>query len=155
VERADLIAFARWCAITFGTGPNSWIPERLERRFELAVGGSPVLGAPGHTREKVDWSDFDVVAETDATNTGTATTRTRIPTTIQFPGHPRDRFWEFEEAALALSRIDAATNDLARLALVGFSTIYGNDWFTFPIPVTYGSMQAVSDLVARDTFGTH
>jgi len=153
--RADLIAFARWCAITFGTGPNSWIPERLERRFELAVGGRPVLGAPGHTREKVDWSDFDVVAETDATNTGTATTRTRIPTTIQFPGQPRDRFWEFEEAALALSRIDAATNDLARLALVEFSTIYGNDWFTFPIPVTYGSMQAVSDLVVRDTFGTH
>jgi hypothetical protein len=153
--RADLIAFARWCAITFGTGPNSWIPERLERRFELAVGGRSVLGAPGHTREKVDWSDFDVVAETDATNTGTATTRTRIPTTIQFPGQPRDRFWEFEEAALALSRIDAATNDLARLALVEFSTIYGNDWFTFPIPVTYGSMQAVSELVVRDTFGTH
>jgi hypothetical protein len=153
--RADLIAFERWCAITFGTGPNSWIPERLERRFELAVGGRPALGAPGHTREKVDWSDFDVVAETDATNTGTATTRTRIPTTIQFPGQPRDRFWEFEEAALALSRIDAATNDLARLALVEFSTIYGNDWFTFPIPVTYGSMQAVSDLVVRDTFGTH
>jgi hypothetical protein len=153
--RADLIAFARWCAITFGTGPNSWIPERLERRFELAVGGRPVLGAPGHTREKVDWSDFDVVAETDATNTGTATTRTRIPTTIQFPGQPRDRFWEFEDSALALSRIDAATNDLARLALVEFSTIYGNDWFTFPIPVTYGSMQAASDLVVRDTFGTH
>jgi len=153
--RADLIAFARWCTITFGTGPNSWIPERLERHFELSAGGSPVLGAPGHTREKVDWSDFDIVTGTDATSTGTATTRTRIPTTIQFPGLPRDRFWEFEEAALALSRIDAATNDLARLALVEFSTIYGNDWFTFPIPVTYGSLQAISDLVVRDTFGTH
>jgi hypothetical protein len=153
--RTDLIAFARWCAITFGTGPNSWIPERLERHFELSVGGSPVLGAPGHTREKVDWSDFNVVAGTDATSTGTATTRTRIPTTIQFPGQPRDRFWEFEEATLALSRIDAATNDLARLALVEFSTIYGNDWFTFPVPVTYGSMQALSDLVVRDTFETH
>ena len=54
-----------------------------------------------------------------------------------------------------MSRIDAATNDLARLALVEFSTIYGNDWFTFPIPVTYGSVQAISDLVVRDTFGTH
>lgn len=153
--RADLIVFARWCAITFGTGPNSWIPGRLERRFELSVGDTPVLGAPGHTREKVDWSDFDAVAGTDATSTGTATARTRIPTAIQFPGQPRDRFWEFEEAALALSRIDAATNDLARLALVEFSTIYGNDWFTFPVPITYGSMQAISDLVVRDTFGTH
>lgn len=153
--RADLVAFARWCAITFGTGPNSWIPERLVRRFELAVDGRAALTAPGHTRERVDWSDFDAVAEADATRAAPATTRSRIPTTIQFPGQPRDRFWEFEKAALALSRIDAATNDLARLALVEFSTIYGNDWFTFPIPVAYGSMQAVTDLVVRDTFGTH
>ncbi len=153
--RADLIEFARWCAITFGTGPNSWIPERLERRFELAIGGSAVLSAPGHTREQIDWSDFDVVAATDPTSTGAATTRTRVPTAIQFPGQPRDRFWEFEESSLALSRIDAATNDLARLALVEFSTIYGNDWFTFPIAVAYGTMQTISDLVVRDTFGNH
>ena len=154
--RADLGEFARWCAITFGTGPNSWIPERLERRFELAVKGTPVLGAPGHTREKVDWYDFDFAAAgAGAIGTGTTTARKRVPTTIQFPGVPRDRFWEFEEAKLALSRIDATTTDLGRLALVEFSAIYGNDWFTFPIPVTYGSMQAVSDLVVRDTFGTH
>jgi hypothetical protein len=153
--RADLTAFAGWCGVTFGTGPNSWIPERLERRFELAVGGAPVLGAPGHTRERVDWHDFDFVPDADPIGAGTASTRTRVPTTIQFPGQPRNRFWEFEEATLALARLDAATTDLGRLALVEFSTLYGNDWFTFPIPVTYGSMQAVSDLVVRDTFGTH
>ena len=153
--RADLTAFAQWCGVTFGTGPNSWIPERLERRFELAVAGTPVLTAPSHTREKVDWYDFDFIAEANATGAGTAATRKRVPTTIQFPGMPRDRFWEFEEAQLARSRIDAATNDLGRLALVEFSTIYGNDWFSFPIPVTYGSIERVSDLVVRDTFGTH
>jgi len=154
--RADLSAFARWCAITFGSGPNSWIPERLERRFELAVKGTTVLGAPGHTRERADWYDFDFVAAgAAAIGTGATTRRKRVPTTIRFPGAPRDRFWEFEEATLALSRIDATTSDLGRLALVEFSTIYGNDWFTFPIPVTYGSLQAVSELVVRDTFGMH
>jgi hypothetical protein len=153
--RSDLLAFTRWCSITFGTGPNSWIPERLERRLALTVGGTAVLGAPGHTREKLDWSDFDVISGAETASAGSGTSRTRVPTTIQFPGQPRDRFWEFEEANLALSRIDAATTDLARLALVEFSTIYSNDWFTFPIPVTYGSMQSVTDLVVRDTFGTH
>jgi hypothetical protein len=154
--RDDLDAFARWCAITFGTGPNSWTPERLERRFEFAIKGASVIGAPGHTRERVDWYDFDFIANSaDSIGTGTTAARKRLPTTIQFPGQPRDRFWEFEEATLALSRIDATTSDLARLALVEFSTVYGNDWFTFPIPVTYGSMQAISQLVVRDTFGTH
>ncbi|HKP44572.1 hypothetical protein [Mycobacterium sp.] len=154
-SRSDLEAFADWCRISFGTGPASWIPERLERRFELGVGDASVIGAPGHTRERVDWSDFDVVGEPGAQATPTVTSRKRIPTTIQFPGMPRNRFWEFEDSKLALSRIDASTTDLSRLALVEFSTIYGNDWFTFPLPVTYGSTQSVTELVVRDTFGTH
>jgi hypothetical protein len=153
--RADLTAFAQWCRITFGTGPNSWIPERLERRFDLAVGGDAVLAAPGHARERVDWSDFDVVATGGAAPAGTVTSRKRIPTTIQFPGMPRDRFWEFEDSKLSLARIDATTNDLGRLALVEFSTVYGNDWFIFPMPVTFGSTETISELVVRDTFGTH
>ena len=139
--RADLGEFARWCAITFGTGPTAGFPSGSSAASRLAVKGTSVLGAPGHTRERVDWYDFDfVVADTGANviGTGTIAARKRVPTTIQFPGQPRNRFWEFEEATLALSRIDATTSDLGRLALVEFSTIYGNDWFTFPIPVTYG-----------------
>ncbi|HTA35877.1 MAG TPA: hypothetical protein VK761_04095, partial [Solirubrobacteraceae bacterium] len=176
--RADLAAFAGWCAITFGTGPGSWVPERLERRFALAADGQPVLNAPGHARERVDWHDFDFVAAMPSTSTTptptstmtTATTtpimtgprtaaaavaRTRVPTAIQFPGQPRDRFWEFEDATLSLARIDATTSDLGRLALVEFSTLYGNDWFGFPIPITYGSLQYIAQLVVRDSFGTH
>ena len=146
------------------------MPERLERRFALAAGGQPVLNAPGHVRERVDWQDFDFVAATSATGTTSTTTatttpttsaprptvaRTRVPTAIQFPGQPCDRFWEFEDATLSLARIDATTSDLGRLALVEFSTLYGNDWFRFPIPITYGSLQTLAQLVVRDSFGTH
>jgi hypothetical protein len=153
--RGDLEAFADWCRIGFGTGPSTWIPERLERRFELGVGGTAVIGAAGHARERVDWSDFDVVGAVGASATPNVTGRRRVPTTIQFPGMPRDRFWEFEDSKLALARIDAATVDLSRLALVEFSTVYGNDWFTFPMSVSYGSTQTITEVVVRDTFGTH
>ncbi len=151
-SRDELVAFARWCNTTYGIGPNSWIPERLERRFALATGDNVVAAAPGHTRERVTWSDLDFVASNPS---GTATERRRIPTAIRFPGQPRDRFFEFEDGALSLARADAATNDLARLALVEFSTIYGNDWFTFPIPIKFGSIVTVEQLVVRDTFGKH
>ena len=153
--RADLEAFAAWCRISFGTGTSTWIPERLERRFELGAGGAAVVGAPAHSRERADWSDFDTVGTAGGEATATVTPRKRVPTTIQFPGMPRARFWEFEDSKLALARIDAATVDLSRLALVEFSTIYGNDWFTFPIPVSYGSTQSLTEVVVRDTFGTH
>ncbi len=156
-SRADLAEFVRWCAITFGTAPACWVPERFSRRFDLAVAGRSVLTAPGHDRERVDWHDFDAVSPSAGSATPGAAkiaARIRVPTNISFPGQPRDRFWEFEDATLSLARIDATTSDLGRLALVEFSTIYGNDWFTFPLPVTYGSLQVVSDLVVRDTFGT-
>jgi hypothetical protein len=161
--RSDLDTFSRWCRVTFGTGPNSWIPERLERRFGLATGGREVLRAPAHSGERVDWSDFDFVATQDAPpgalsnaeQDAPPVSRSRIPIVIQFPGMPRDRFWEFEDATLALARIDASTTDLGRLALVEFSTVYGNDWFQFPVPASFGSTQTVGNLVIRDTFGTH
>jgi hypothetical protein len=78
-----------------------------------------------------------------------------VPTAIRFPGQPCSRFWEFEDATLSLARMDVTTSDLGRLALVEFSTLYGNDWFCFPIPISYGSLQTLAQLVVRDSFGTH
>lgn len=160
-SRGALDEFARWCATTFGLGPGTWVPERIERRFEVATGGEPVLVAPAHTREVVDVPDIEVtpavaglVLDTNAVaGSETAPWLRRIPTRLRFPGMPNDRFWEFEDAQLALHRIDAATHDLARLALVEFSSTYGNDWFTFPVPVDHGTIATIPEIVVRDTFG--
>ena len=158
-DREALEEHATWCATTFGTGPASWIPERLERRFELGSGGQAVASAPAHTREVVDVADLDLTEKAAALRLEDAPEPLpwlrRIPTRLQFPGMPNDRYWEFEDARLALHRIDAATHDLARLALVEFSSTYGNDWFTFPVPVDHGTVATVPEIVIRDTFGEH
>jgi hypothetical protein len=157
-SRPALDTFARWCATTFGLGPPTWHAERLERRFELLSAGTPVLRAPAHTREEVDVADLELTAEgvqlADAASPPEgAASILRIPTVIRFPGMPNDRYWEFEDARISLARVDAATHDLARLALVEFSTVYGNDWFTFPAPIRPGTIARVVDLVCVDTFG--
>lgn len=155
-SRATLLSFATWATTTFGMGPNTWIPERLERRFDLTAGGIEALRAPVHTRGEVDAADLELAGNSDQLPQPTPDMplAKRVPMPVRFPGMPNDRFWEFEDAQLALHRIDAATHDLARLALVEFSSIYGNDWFTFPIPVGYGSVVSLRELVVRDTFGT-
>jgi len=154
VSATALQEAARWAVTAFGIGPSTWEPRRLERRFGLASGGDVVLNAPEHTREIVDVPDLDL---TNAGATLTSTDDTplvrRIPTPIRFPGMPDDRYWAFEDARLSLARIDATTHDLSRLALVEFSTVYGNDWFVFPTPVTSGTIASVDDLVVVDTFG--
>lgn len=162
--RAVLEEHAAWCETTAGTGPATWSPERLERRFELASGDQVVLAAPAHTREAVDVADLDLLPGArglrlergrPAPDGDPQPWVRRLPTRLTFPGMPNDRFWEFEDAVLALHRIDAATHDLARLALVEFSSTYGNDWFTFPVPVDHGTVLTVPELVVRDTFGRH
>ncbi|PVG80873.1 hypothetical protein DDE18_21055 [Nocardioides gansuensis] len=157
--RPVLDEYAAWVRTTFGTGPATWMPERLERRFELSTGGHVVLTAPAHTRDTVDALDLDLTEaahELQAWPTPTAGEwHRRIPSRLSFPGMPNNRFWEFEDAQIALHRIDAATHDLARLALVEFSATYGNDWFTFPIPAEHGTVATVPEVLVRDTFGEH
>ena len=160
--RSALEAHAAWCETTLGTGPATWVAERLERRFEVGSGGRAVLAASAHSREVVDAADLDLTAAAadlrfdpgDPDHPSMPWLR-RIPTRLRFPGMPNDRYWEFEDAQLALHRIDAATHDLARLALVEFSSTYGNDWFTFPIPVDHGTIVTVPEIVVRDTFGEY
>jgi len=155
--RDALAEHAAWCETTFGTGPATWVPERLERRFELGSGEHAVLTAPAHTRDVVDVADLDLTSDDGGLETTVSEQPwlRRIPTRLRFPGMPNDRLWEFEDAQLALSRIDAATHDLARLALVEFSSTYGNDWFTFPVPVDHGTIATIPEIVVRDTFGEH
>ena len=154
--REALRAYERWATATFGLTDDTWVPERLERRFRLSVGGVTALTAPAQTRGEIAAVDLELTTDSAALLIPTPADElhARMPQPVRFPGMPRDRFWEFEDAQLALHRIDAATHDLARLALVEFTTLYGNDWFTFPLPVRFGSVAAMSELVVRDTFGT-
>lgn len=154
--RESLDEFSHWATTTFGMTPNTWIPQRLERRFGLSVAGQAALTAPTHTRAVVDAPDLELTGRSAVlAMPGPDTPLTkRIPTPIEFPGMPNDRLWEFEDAQLALHRIDAATHDLARLALVEYSSVYGNDWYSFPLPVEFGTVATMTELVVRDVFGT-
>src|SRR5262249_11545508 len=63
------------------------------------------------------------------------------------------RLWEFEDAKVNLSKVDAQPQDLARLLLVEFALVYGNDWFLIPVEVPVGSLCKVSSLIVTNTFG--
>ena len=67
---------------------------------------------------------------------------------------PADRLWQFEDARVYLGGLEAGPTDLARLALVEFSLVYGVDWFVLPIELVAGSVYWVHQLEVVDTFGT-
>src|SRR5437870_3853488 len=76
-----------------------------------------------------------------------------LPTPVTFRGMPAPRLWEFEDARVNFGRVEANPQDLARLLLVEFGLVYGNDWFVIPIELDAGSLCRIGALVVANTFG--
>ena len=70
-----------------------------------------------------------------------------------FAGMAAPRFWEFEDATVDYGSIDASPADLARLLLVQFTTVYGNDWFAIPVRLPMGSLVRIDRVGVTDSFG--
>jgi hypothetical protein len=160
---AALVAgFLAWVDAQVPTGVgDSWIRDRLEYRFSVSGSsdaGEVVMTAPSYLGGHLDWYDVDL--DTDPTHTLTtpaaqveSTVTHLLPTRVSFPGMPAERFWEFEDSAVNLGAISAAAEDLGRLVTVEFATVFGNDWWSVPVPAQFGSLVALRSLVVLDSFG--
>ena len=66
---------------------------------------------------------------------------------------PNARWWEFEDETMDLGAADAGPSDVARLALLEFGLVYGNDFFAIPLQLPIGTLTRITSLVVTDTFG--
>ena len=76
-----------------------------------------------------------------------------LPTPLRFRGMPAARFWELEEGDVYWGGIEAAPEDLARVAVAGYGVVYGDDWFLVPIRLPLGTLTQVTAVVVHDDFG--
>lgn len=137
---------------------EAWEPRRLEYGFTASArvaDGELVLAADEYTDGTLDWYSVDIVAGSLGAALAPSTLRLRptLPSPVEYPGKPADRFWEFEDAAVHFGAIDAGPTDLSRMLLVEYALIYGNDWFVVPVRLPVGSLFRVTSLTVRDTFG--
>jgi hypothetical protein len=154
---ADFLGW--WEARTGATADAAWADPRMEYEFAVATstGDELVLTARGHGGGPLDWPAFDVddgasirpAAGANAANV----VRTMIPAPVEFRGMPAARFWEIEDGAVDLGAIDAASDDLARLLVMEFALVYGNDFFVIPVRLPVGTVSSVASLVVTDSFG--
>ena len=67
---------------------------------------------------------------------------------------PVPRFWEMEDSRFDPGAIDAAPNDLGRLLLTSFATVFGNDWFVLPMRLPVGTLSRITQFVVKDVYGS-
>jgi hypothetical protein len=135
----------------------TWQEHRLEYGFAVSSpgAGGTVLAAEQYLGDGLDWYDFDIdpAAAVGPAAAPTPVTAKAVPTPIRYGGMPLPRFWAMEDSSYDFGSIDAAPNDIGRLLLVEFVTVYGNDWFVLPIKLPVGSLTLLDTVVVSDVFG--
>jgi hypothetical protein len=149
-----------------------WQSQRLEYQFAL---GSPapdqnlLLDAPEFPGGRLDWYSFsisnpqpDVAASANPAEISTQVFDF-LPNHLTFRGMPDPRWWNFEDSVTDFGQLDTEHVDLAKLLVMEFAFVYGNDWFQVPVPVTVGisgpkgeprgTLSRVTTLMVTDTFG--
>jgi len=145
---------------TPGASPY-WNAHRLEYSFGLQADGTQPLirlDADEYTDGKVDWHTFTLsAAQVQATPNAEVIVvepeRPPMPTIARYPGMPSDRYWEFEDGRVNFGMMGAAKTDLARIAVIEYALVFGNDWFTLPITLPVNALYQVEKLDVRDNFG--
>jgi hypothetical protein len=163
-----LVVLQRWLSWyeDFGVegDAEAWSTSRLEYAFGVSANAAPqelALGADEYTDGTLDWYAVAARASLGRPQPGTPAPqpptqlrlRPSLPSPVEYPGKPADRFWEFEDAAVHFGAIDAGPTDLARMLVVEFALVYGNDWFVVPVRLPVGSLLRVTSFTVRDTFG--
>ncbi|MDP1678664.1 MAG: hypothetical protein Q8L02_00815 [Candidatus Nitrotoga sp.] len=148
---------------------SAWLPNRLEYSITVAapireeeVVREVVLTAPEYTGGHLDWYSFNIQqtgslgAKDDLTLEEIKAKEipySAIPMPINYRGMPVSRYWEFEDARVDFGAMAAGKQQLAKLILIDFALIAGDDWFIIPVMVPVGTLCNTSLLKVQDTFG--
>jgi hypothetical protein len=165
------------------TTDNPWQSQNLDYEFALGSPGTDetiTLEAPEFPGGHLDWYSFSldetVPAGTQAPTEAQAPPATQtppaqvstttfdfLPNQVVFRGMPDSRWWNFEDAVTDFGQLDVEHVDLAKLLVMEFALVYGNDWFWVPIPIQVGisgsdptprgTLSRITNLVITDTFG--
>lgn len=162
----------KWILEVFGAigqqDPPAWQPERLEYGVEV-VSIAEVVGAPGTKMNIVlpaypgrdgdfDWHAFDLRQEGKPVpdfSPGDIELKEMnvLPMHVRFRGMPNARWWDFEASTTDFGDIRPDKRDLAKLIIMDFMLVAGNDWFVIPFDQRVGTLCWVDSLQVHDVFG--
>lgn len=151
-----LVEYRDWFVGLYGTPSSAgWVEESLEYRLSCSVprdGASVELVAEPDGSGDLDWYTFDL-ASSQSTGQSSVRAFTVIPSLAEFPGMPRSRLWELEDASVDLAIGQADPTDLARVLVCEFALVYGNDWLVVPCAIPRGTLAEIEGILVTDVFG--
>ncbi|MYS95587.1 MULTISPECIES: hypothetical protein [Streptomyces] len=138
---------------------NYWQSDELVYETGFPLGNSSsdrILQLPRHRGGRVDWFSADA----EGTQTSAVVppepeepSITCYPTSLQYPGAPRARWWEIEDAAVDIGGYPPDTSHFATTLLIDLIASHSDDWFMFPVPARVGHVVTLLRPTVIDSFG--
>jgi hypothetical protein len=109
------------------------------------------LQVPRHDGGDVDWYSVhgDAPMPTPA---AMPTSVTVSPARMKFPGAPHPRWWQIEDARVDIGGFPPDRSHFATMLLIDLLVSHSDDWFSFPIDTTSGSVVTLHEVVVHDSF---
>lgn len=109
------------------------------------------LIAPNYRNGNLDWYTVSLNGQVK-NNWQQQEAIVRTPMRLRV-GNTSLRWWALEDARTNFGDLDVAKPDLAKLALMEFTLIYGDDWYSVPIPVKMSNLVKIDNLTLSNVFG--
>jgi hypothetical protein len=161
--RSALESFVQWVDAVFGgfgsADPLTWKPERLEYDIEVVAtrpdGGSNILAAYPTLDGSFDWYSFNLRSSTagERRRPRPPIRKSFLPTYVRFRGMPNARWWDFENNVTNFGDVKPDLRDVAKLVVMDFMIVGGNDWFMIPFEQAIGTAVRMRSIVVHDVFG--
>ena len=159
VELTELVA-ATLGAVGDDSG-TAWVTDHLEYQVEIGAGhpagGSVLLSATPDRDATFEWYTMDLGARQQARpeqpDQISDVRASRLPTFVRFRGMPNHRWWDFERGSSDFGGVIPDKRDLAKLLMMDFMLIHGNDYFVVPFDLAVGSVARIDELLVHDVFG--
>lgn len=153
----------KWCnAMNIRNIPErskAWRNEQLDYHFRLDSGEDDssveekTLIAPEYRSGSLDWYTFNAFSDIhDAAKWTEHSYENLLPTPINIMGISR-RWWEFEDANIDFAHLEVGKVDMARSLLMQYALVYGDDWYSLPLPVSVSHLAKISSLQVSNVFG--
>lgn len=138
---------------------SHWLTDELVYEADFPL-GHPAAGRQlrlnRHRGGRVDWFSADTHADpaTPAFEPEGRTVPTvSYPTALHYPGAPRSRWWEIEDAAVDIGGYPPDTSHFATALLIDLVASHSDDWFVFPVDAQVGHVVTLDRPVVTDSFG--
>lgn len=171
--------FIHWFEDSYGSiqqesqPEDAWNPRQLEYQMAIAFpeepeegepdSGSTILVADEYYHGRLDWYAFDLIKSQGLLHeqakaafeslTIEPAFASLIPSPASFPGMPSNRYWEFEDGKINYSKLQAGSNEAAKVIIAQYASIYGNDWQVIPLEAPVGSLNRIEAIIVTDVFG--